>query len=76
MSYRTKGYVLSQAFNYRIDIHDSIDLPSGSFVLPMDARWVPQEVKNRIGKPGINEIYVHTKHGIIIVPAKIVRLAN
>ena len=76
MSYRTKGYVLAQAFTYRIDIHDSIDLPAGSFVLPMDTRWVPKETKIRVGKPNINETYAYTKYGIIIIPIKLVRLAN
>lgn len=72
---KREEYTLSEDFNYRIDIHDSIDLPKYSHVIPMDPRWVPKEVKARLHKPSADEMYVYTKFGFIVVPNKIVRKA-
>lgn len=75
MTYRTKDYMLSENFIFRINIHDSIEIPKYSFVLPVDARWVPKHVKEELAKPTKDEIYVYTKFGFVVVPEKIVRLA-
>jgi hypothetical protein len=68
-------YTLSENFTYRIDIHDSIELPKYSHVVPMDARWVPKEIKEKLGRLSAGEVYVYTKFGIIIVPEKIMRIS-
>lgn len=65
-------YVTTDAFTYRIDIHDHIEIPQGSFITPMEDRWVPKEVKNRLAKPTIHEVYVYTKYGFIVIPKKLI----
>lgn len=65
-------YTLSENFTYRISIHDSIDIPKYSHVVPMDPRWVPKEFKDKAFL-GTGEIYVYTKFGFMVVPEKIVR---
>lgn len=69
------SYVLSETFVYRIDIHDSIEIPKYSHVVPMDPRWVPEHIKKKY-PIGNGQMYVYTKFGIILVPSKIVRVAN
>jgi hypothetical protein len=76
VTYKTSNYMLSEDFTYRVNMTDSIDIPKYSFVVPMDQRWVPKEVKARLVLPKKDEIYIYTKYGFIVVPAKIVRLAE
>jgi hypothetical protein len=44
-------WITSEDFEYRIDLHDSIKVPEGSFIVPMDERWVPKDVKERLERP-------------------------
>lgn len=74
---KTTDYVIMQEFHYSFDQHDSITLVTGSFVRPMDPRWVPNFIKQR--NTFFNdkiEVYCYTRYGIIPVPLKLIRIAE
>ncbi len=68
-------YVLTKDHTVSLGPHDSITLPQGSFVVPMDPRWVPKHIKEsdagRYILPSL-ESFVYTKYGILVVPKKII----
>ena len=73
---KTTNYVLMEAYTHLIDRQDSQTLPAGSFVRPMDPRWVPKEVKERHWINHDKEVFCYTRLGIIPIPRKIIRVAD
>lgn len=53
---------------------DTITIPKGSHVVPIDERWVPKEIlEQRNIFNATSEIFIYTKFGIVAVPKAIVR---
>ena len=53
---------------------DAVTLPKGSHVVPMDLRWVPQEIKEKHRFfVDSSDVYVYTKYGILPIPKSILR---
>lgn len=72
----TPNYVLTVAHTIQNGPYDSFTLPQGSFVRPIDPRYIPQHVLDNPKYKYFNkeyELFVYTKHGIIVVPKSIVR---
>lgn len=73
---RTPNYVLTRDFMVAQNGRDYKKLPCGSFVRPIELRYVPQHV---IDDP-LNtffdvklEVYCYTRYGLISIPKKDIR---
>ncbi len=80
MSVRPQEYCTSEAFEHRPGMSGQVSwtLPAGSFVKPIELRWVPKHVlENRdFWYSPQNDIYVYCRFGIIPIPRRIVIKAN
>lgn len=66
---RTPNYRLKEEVVISIDKYDSRVLPSGSFVRPIDLRYVPEHVIER--NKGFNKdyhVFVYCRWGVFPVP--------
>lgn len=76
--YPTPNYVLTESYSYSAGSsnHDSKTLAAGSFVRPIDPRYVPKHVLDNPKYVWFNkntEVFVYCKYGIIVVPLNIIR---
>ncbi len=69
MSIQSADYTLSDDVVIRVDVHDSITVPKGSFLKPFTLRWVPKHVKERWPFHDDKvEVFCYTKYGILPLP--------
>lgn len=74
---KTPDYILTEDFNHYMGPHDSRKLPAGSFVRPIEFRWLPKHIQE--SPDGIwnkfhsDKIYCYTHYGIILIPKNILR---
>lgn len=76
MSIPTPNYVLMEEYNINIDTHDIKTLPQGTFVRPIEYRYVPKHVLDHPLWKWFNaerEVFVYCRLGIIAVPKKLLR---
>ncbi len=73
---RTPNYSLIESYTYYLSPGDSLTLPAGTFVRPIELTYVPKHVLEDPRKVGFNkeaEVYCYCRHGIIAIPRKIIK---
>jgi hypothetical protein len=75
---KVPDYTLTEAYAWDIGPQDKRSLPAGSFVKPVDTRYVPAEVREKWRKSDIHRMYddltfAYTHFGFILVPRKLLR---
>lgn len=75
-NYKSPNYVLSSDCHFSSGNFDSKVLYAGTFVRPIELKYVPQHVLDNPLWKGFNkdkEVFVYTRYGIIPVPKSSVR---
>jgi len=68
-------YKLSAPHAFSHGPQDTITLPQGAFVKPLQHQYVPQHILNKSENMGYNtktHTFVYTRHGIVLVPLSII----
>ncbi len=68
---RTPNYALKEAYIVHINDYDRITLPAGSFIRPIEKRYVPKHVLEDKRWPFVDhkeEVFAYTRHGIFPIP--------
>lgn len=73
---KKETWVLDQEYTHSFNQRDSFTLPSGSFVTPLQLKYVPKHVRDSNHCNLKLEMYCHTHFGIIPIPLKILRLSE
>lgn len=76
----TPNYLTTEECSFVLNdnIWEKKILPAGTFVRPIDVRWLPNHIKESSSFRWMNdatEVFVYCKFGIILIPIKIVRKA-
>ena len=76
MSIKTDNHAMKEAYTVFVPNHtDPIVIPEGTFVSPIEKRYVPKHVLDDPRWNFVNlkeEIFVYTKWGILPVPRRLV----
>lgn len=76
MSVKTANYALTEAHSHSMGPQDTLVLPEGAFVSPIDPYYLPRHIKEHSSYKWFDpETHVHcfTRWGIILIPKRIVR---
>lgn len=74
MSIKTPNYVLVSELIVSIDFRSSKVLPEGSFVRPIDPRWIPKHIAEMYpGFDKVNQVFAYTHYGIVVIPKTLMR---
>ena len=76
MAIKTPNYALTEAHYIPMGSLDAKTLPAGSFVRPIETRYVPAHVlESKLGKTFDEklEIMCYTRFGIVPIPKNIIR---
>jgi hypothetical protein len=71
----TPDYKLTADFKYWVNTQDCITMPAGTFVRPVEFRYLPKELQDRSSliKIADKEVFCHTKIGLIPIPKELLR---
>lgn len=72
----TPNFKLTESHSWNLGQHDSRTLPAGSFVRPIETRYVPQHILDEWKwVDHKSEVFVYCRYGIVPVPKRILRKA-
>lgn len=67
-------YALIEPFSWDLSSQDKRTLPAGAFVKPVDARYVPEHVKQALrAQLTDGKVYAYTRYGFILLPKTILK---
>lgn len=72
----TSNYVLTKDYTYLKDIFNSQTLMAGTFVCPIEFRWVPKHVKEDLKWKFFDnstEVFCYCSHGFVVIPYNLLR---
>lgn len=72
MAIRTPDYRLNAEWSYNANSFTSFTLPAGTFVRPIEKKYVPKHVleDTRWRYSSSSDIYCYCRYGIVPIPAK------
>lgn len=72
---KTPNYVMDKQFVHSLGKGDEITIPAGSFIQPLEFRYVPSHIKEEYSWVDKNhEQFCFTKWGIIPIPKRLLRI--
>lgn len=76
MTVKTNNHALTEAYAHSAGPHDTIYLPQGSYVSPVDPYYLPRHIKELPEYRHMNHdthTFAYTKFGLIPLPKKIIK---
>lgn len=73
---KTPNYVLTAAHTYHFGPHDTKVFDAGTFVRPIEKRWLPKHVLEHKDNRWVDhsrEVFCYTRWGILLLPRNILR---